>query len=550
MKKTVIAGTLPLIFYPVLHLQAENNKPVRPNIVLILADDMGYSDLGFMGSGIQTPNLDKLAHEGVVFSQFYNTGRSCPSRASLLTGLYAHQTGIGWMTSSNLGYPGYTGDLNNRCITIAQVLKGADYSCYMTGKWHVTYDQFMKPEGPKHNWPMQRGFDRFFGHLTGGGSYFTTQTLTNDNVQIKRPDNFYLTTAVTDSTVSIMNKHFKEKKDEPFFFYVAYYAPHRPLQALQKDIDKYRGKFMNGWDKNRELRYNQLKKMNMIPEGCKLSDRDDKIEAWDSLTEDKKKVWDARMAVYAAQVDCLDQGVGKIIATLKENNQLENTIILFLSDNGGCEEGQGGNLKVEDINLLGNENPEQSYRANWANVSNTPFREYKHFVHEGGISTPLIAYWPSKIKKTGLIIPQTGHIIDLMPTIMDIAHAAYPKTYNGVELHTLTGISLLPAIVSGKITKRGPLYFEHEANRAVIEDEWKLVSTSTNKPPYKGEWELYNLKTDRSEMNNLIKKYPKKAMSMGNDWEKWAQENNVYPLDNSGGKEKSKKDKGSPLLNN
>lgn len=550
MKKTVIAGTLPLILCPAVQLQAENSKPQRPNIVLILADDMGYSDLGFMGSGIQTPNLDKLANGGVVFSQFYNTGRSCPSRASLLTGLYAHQTGIGWMTSTNLGYPGYTGDLNNQCITIAQVLKGADYSCYMTGKWHVTYDKFMKPEGPKHNWPMQRGFDRFFGHLTGGGSYFTTQTLTNDNVQIKRPDNFYLTTAVTDSTVSIMNKHFKEKKDDPFFFYVAYYAPHRPLQALQKDIAKYRGKFMNGWDKNRELRYNQLKKMNMIPAGCKLSDRDDKIEAWDSLTEDQKKVWDARMAVYAAQVDCLDQGVGKIIATLKENNQLDNTIILFLSDNGGCEEGQGGNLKVEDINLLGNENPEQSYRANWANVSNTPFREYKHFVHEGGISTPLIAYWPSKIKKTGVIVPQTGHVIDLMPTIMDIAHATYPKTYNGVELHTLTGISLLPAIVSGKNIKRGPLYFEHEANRAVIEDEWKLVSTSTNTPPYKGEWELYNLKTDRSEMNNLIKKYPEKALSMGNDWEKWAQENNVYPLDNSGGKEKSKKDKGSPLLNN
>jgi len=549
MKKTVIVSTLPMIFCPVLQILAENNKPERPNIVLIMADDMGYSDLGFMGSGIETPNLDKLAKDGVVFSQFYNTGRSCPSRASLLTGLYAHQTGIGWMTSSNLGYPGYTGDLNNQCVTIAQVLKKADYSCYMTGKWHVTYDKFMKPEGPKHNWPIQRGFDRYFGHLSGGGSYFNTATLTNDNVQLKAPDNFYLTTAVTDSTVSIMNKHFKEKKEVPFFFYVAYYAPHRPLHALQKDIDKYRGKFMNGWDKNRELRYNQLKKLNMISQDCPLSERDEKITAWDSLTEDQKKVWDARMSVYAAQIDCMDQGIGKIISTLKKNNQLENTIILFLSDNGGCAEGQGGNLKVEDINLLGNENPEQSYRMNWANVSNTPFREYKHFVHEGGISTPLIAYWPSKIKKTGVIIPQTGHIIDLMPTIMDITHATYPKTYNGVELHELTGISLLPAIVSGKTIKRGPLYFEHEANIAVIEDEWKLVSTSTNTPPYKGEWELYNLKTDRSEMNNLIKKYPEKAQLMSNDWEKWANENNVYPLDNSGGKEKSKKDKGSPLLN-
>ncbi|MCX6309189.1 MAG: sulfatase-like hydrolase/transferase, partial [Bacteroidia bacterium] len=374
-------------------------------------------------------------------------------------------------------------------------------------------------------------------------------TLTNDNEQLKAPENFYLTNAVTDSTVSMMNMHFKENKDKPFFFYVAYYAPHRPLQALQKDIQKYRGKFMNGWDENRKQRYERLRALKMIHSSCVLSDRDTKIPLWKDLSEDQKKIWDARMAVYAAQIDCMDQGIGKIISTLKENKELENTLIIFLSDNGGCAEGQGGNLDVEDLDFLGNESPEQSYRVNWANVSNTPFREYKHYVHEGGISTPLIAYWPSKIKKTGIITSQIGHVTDLMPTIIDIANASYPKTYNGNLLHPLTGTSLLPTIAHGKTFKHTPIFFEHEANRAVIDDEWKLVSKATEKPPYTGVWELYNLNTDRSEINNLILKYPKKAQMLETEWVEWAQRCNVFPLDNSNGKEKSKKDKGSPLLN-
>lgn len=543
MQKTVLLSAIPLLMCPIHQLKAEKpGQDKRPNIILILADDMGFSDLGFMGSGIQTPNIDKLAGNGMVFSQFYNTGRSCPTRASLLTGLYAHQTGLGWMTSANLGHPGYTGDMNNHAVTIAQVLKGANYNCYMTGKWHVTYDKYMKPEGPKHNWPIQRGFDRFFGHLTGGGSYFTTQTLTNDNEQLTPSKDFYLTTAITDSTVSIINHHFKEKKKEPFFFYVAYYAPHRPLHALQKDIDKYRGKFMNGWDENRRLRYNKMRELNIINSNCKLSERDPQIPAWETLTEQEKQIWDARMAVYAAQIDCMDQGVGQIIATLKQNNALDNTLIIFLSDNGGNTESQGGNLNFEDLPYLGNENPGQSYRVNWANVSNTPFREYKHMVHEGGISTPLIAYWPAKIKKTGVVTSQVGHVIDLMPTFMDVAGAAYPSMYNGNNIYPLTGKSLLPTILKGKVFKREALYFEHEANRAVIDGEWKLVSKNTKTPPYISDWELYNLKTDRSETNNLIEKYPEKALKLEILWDKWAKENNVYPLDNSGWQGKGKKD--------
>ena len=452
------------------------------------------------------------------------------------------------MTSANLGHPGYTGDMNNHAVTLAQVLKQADYSCYMTGKWHVTYDKYMKPDGPKHNWPLQRGFDRFFGHLTGGGSYYSTPTLTNDNEQLQPGNDFYLTTAVTDSTVSMINQHFKENKEHPLFFYLAYYAPHRPLHALQKDIDKYRGKFMNGWDEQRKLRYNKLKETGMINETCLLTERDPRIPAWESLTEEEKQLWDARMAVYAAQIDCMDQGIGEVLKALENNNALDNTLILFLSDNGGNAESQGSKtLSPEELLLLGNENPAQSYRVNWANMSNTPFREYKHMVHEGGISTPLIAHWPAKMKKSGAITRQVGHGIDLMPTLMEVADAVYPETYNGHEIHPLSGKSLMSTITQGVTFPREPLFFEHEANMAVIAGDWKLVSASTKEPPYTGEWELYNLKDDRSETIDLIKRHPEKARELEILWNKWANENNVYPLDNSGWEGKRVKDQGPPM---
>lgn len=519
----------------------------RPNIVLIMADDMGYSDLGFMGSGIQTPNIDRLANNGVVFSQCYNTGRCCPTRASLLTGLYAHQTGMGWMTASNLGHPGYTGDLNRQCVTIAQVLKKADYSCYMTGKWHLTYDRFMKPEGPKHNWPLQRGFDRYYGHLAGGGSYFTTETLTYDNEQVKVPENFYLTSAVTDSTVSFLNQHFQTKKDNPFFFYVAYFAPHRPLHALQKDIAKYRGTFMNGWDINRKQRFERLKALGMIDSNVVLTERDKDVPAWESLSENEKKVWDARMAVYAAQIDRMDQGIGKIIQTLETNGELDNTIILFLSDNGGCAEYQGGNLTVENLPVLGNENPAESYRTNWANVSNTPFREYKSFVHQGGISTPLIVSWPDRIKTKAIVSKQVTHVIDLMPTLVEIAEANYPENFNGEPIFPLPGKSLVPSL-NGKVFARKPLFFEHEANLAVIDGNWKLVSKGVPQAPYLGAWELYNLKNDRSETQNQIRNYPKKAKKLQGLWENWAKQNYVFPLDGRGWGTKVNADKGAPTI--
>lgn len=525
----------------------ESTVQKRPNILLIMADDMGYSDLGFMGSGIKTPNLDGLARNGVVFSQCYNTGRCCPTRASLMTGLYAHQTGMGWMTASNLGSPGYTGDLNKHCVTIAQVLKGAGYACYMTGKWHLTYDAFMGANGPKHNWPVQRGFDRFYGHLTGGGSYFSTETLTYGNDRVQAPDDFYLTQAVTDSTISFLNHHFDTQKEKPSFTYVAYYAPHRPLHALQDDIVKYRGKFMTGWDKNREQRFQHLKELGIVDENWVLTERDKDVVAWDGLSYEQMQIWDARMAVYAAQIDRMDQGVGRIIQTLKDNGELDNTLIIFLSDNGGCAEYQGGKLTLDDLPNLGNELPAESYRTNWANVSNTPFREYKSFVHQGGISTPLIMHWPDQIKAKGSISKQEAHVIDLMPTMVELVGAHYPEIFNGTEIYPLPGKSLVPAM-NGEVFTREPIFFEHEANCAVIFSDWKLVRKGNPLPPYGGQWELYQLKSDPTESRDLIDQFPEKADQLRKLWEDWAQRNQVYPLDGRGWGIRVKNDLGAPVI--
>lgn len=520
------------------HKEKESNQE-KPNIMLIMADDMGFSDLGFMGSGIQTPNIDRLANNGMVFNQFYNAGRCCPSRASLLTGLYAHNADLGWMTASDFGRPGYRGAISKNSVSIAQVLKTAGYSNYVTGKWHVTYDNNMVADGDNQNWPMQRGFDKYYGMLSGGGGYFEPNTLTKDNERLTPSEDFYLTEAINDATIEIMEDHFETKKENPFFFYVAHYAPHRPLHALENDIKKYKGKFSKGWDYFREQR---LKKMNDIglSNSWILSERPKDIPAWDSLSDKEKAMWEIRMEIYAAQIDRMDQGIGRIIDLLKEKNELDNTIIMFLSDNGGNAEPEGEEFDADTIQDIGGKTFNQSYRRHWANMSNTPFRLYKSSNHEGGISTPLIVHWPEKIKKAS-IINQKGHVIDLLPTFMELAGATYPTSNNGNKIKSYQGKSFVAAL-EGSISERGALFFEHEADRAVIEGKWKLVATKGNAPTYKGTWELYDLSVDRSEESNLISKYPDIAKQLEQKWELWAKENNVLPLDGRGWGKKIKAD--------
>ena len=302
------------------HRISSAGGPKRPNILLIVADDMGFSDLGCYGSEISTPNIDRLAANGLRGTQFYNMARCCPSRACLLTGLYPHQTGLGWMTVSDLGQPGYIGELNDHCITLAQGLKPAGYRCYASGKWHVVFDKDMGPDSPKHNWPLQRGFDRYYGGLAGDGGYYKPLALTRDNTSIEAPDeDYYYTDAIADNAVQIRERSLLATHgDEPFFMYVPFYAPHRPLHAKAQDIAKYKGKYMIGWDEIRKRRYQRQMELGLFDGKWDLSPRDSTVRAWENVPASAKPLWDMRMATYAAMIDCMDQGIGRILATLEK----------------------------------------------------------------------------------------------------------------------------------------------------------------------------------------------------------------------------------------
>lgn len=492
------------------------SEQTKPNILLIMADDMGYSDLGCYGSDIKTPNIDRLANEGLRYTQFYNAARCCPTRASLLTGLYPHQAGMGEMVvldSADSEKGAYQGYLNNECVTLAEVLKSAGYTTLMSGKWHV--GEF------RHVWPVDRGFDRYWGLISGAANYFNVtqtknhqpiRTMAEDGNEIPLPtEDFYMTDAITENAIKML----EENSDKLFFQYVAYTAPHWPLHALPEDIEKYKGKFQDGWDALREKRYQKMIEMGIISKEWLLSPRDEGAMDWDSVSD--KELMDLKMAIYAAQIDRMDQGIGQILKTLEDQGRLDNTLVLFLSDNGACAEtGPLGNDFWGNGITPGGEESYQSYGRSWANASNTPFRYHKHWVHEGGISTPLIIRWPEVIKKGGKIEEQSGHIIDIMATLVDISSAEYPSTYNGNQIQPMEGKSLLPVIKGQTGDPHDYLYWEHEQNKAVRHGKWKLVAEAGK------DWELYNIEKDRSELNNLTSQYPIIVMELKNAWKEWA----------------------------
>ncbi|RYD24427.1 MAG: arylsulfatase [Verrucomicrobiaceae bacterium] len=500
----------------------------KPNIIVILADDMGFSDLGCYGGEISTPNLDALAAGGVRFSQFYNSARCCPTRASLMTGLHPHQAGIGHMTVEPEGKkkddvpPAYVGLLTPHSVTIGEALKGAGYSTFITGKWHLG-------ELEKSQWPLQRGFDHFYGCLSGATHYFKPDNLrgiTLDNEpdrELKsttdRP--YYTTDAFTDHAIG-----FIKGTQKPFFLYLAYTAPHWPMQAHEEDIVKYRGKYKAGWDVLRKERYDRQVKMGLIDPKSKLSPRDPQVPAWDSLSPEKQDEMDLRMAIYAAMVDRMDQNVGKLVASLKEQKRFDNTLILFLADNGACaENGVLGNFNIRDVEER-NSKWNISYGTAWANLSATPFRLYKHFAHEGGTATPFFAHWPSGVRKRGEWFKQPGQIIDIMPTVLDVSGAKYPE-----GKPALNGISLKPAFEGSDLKRTKPLFMEHENNAFLRDGDWKLVGRDVApKDGLKAErWQLYNIAEDRTELKNLAKEMPDKVKEMSAQWSEWAEKTKVYP---------------------
>ncbi len=508
---------------------AMNVMAQRPNIILIMSDDMGYSDLGCYGGEINTPHLDALAGKGVRFTQFYNSGRSCPTRASLMTGLHPHQTGIGHMTNDpenpvafDINLPGYRGFLNRNSVTIAEVLKEAGYTTLMTGKWHLGMHE-------KEQWPLQRGFDRFYGILAGAANFFKPVhprgiTLDHAAITIDEPD-YYTTDAFTDYAIDFIREAKETDNDRPFFLYLAYNAPHWPLQAPQEVVDKYKGKYMKGWSALRNERFRRMTDMELIEPGNLLPPDDSR--SWDSLNEDKKKEMDLRMAIYAAQVEQMDANIGRLINYLESNNLIENTIIIFLNDNGACAEGGmlGGGpaaqLETEEGYFL-------SYGQGWANASNTPLRKYKHWMHEGGIATPCIVSWPEGIpeKNQGSILRQYAFLPDIMATFIDLAETRYPKQYAGNSIHPLQGKSFTSQLKGkDRPVHKEPVFWEHEGNRAVRLGDYKLVMAwDDNKPD---NWELYNVRKDRTEMRDLSRQMPGKVEKMKKMWHKWAKNSMV-----------------------
>lgn len=514
----------------------------QPNVLLIVADDMGFSDIGCYGGEIDTPHIDSLAAGGVRFSQFYNTARCSPSRASLLTGLHPHQTGIGILTKDDRPH-GYPGSLNDSCVTVAEILAGAGYATCLSGKWHLA-SNIREPNGA---WPTRRGFDHFYGTLAGSCSYFQPASLTRGETNVEaeatqQPD-YYYTDAITEEACAFVQA--QSQSEQPLFLYAAYTAPHWPLQARDEDIAKYSGRYVEGWDILRERRMQRLQESGLLGESVKTSERDPAEPPWEQA---EHKEWEARrMAVYAAQVHRMDQGIGSILASLESTGRLDNTLVFFLSDNGACAEvlpldgsaeafiqrrpdlerlkpRNGNDLKVgnePDINP-GAEDTYSSYGRAWANLSNTPFRLYKRWTHEGGIATPLIVRWPAGGLHDAGIVRQPFQLTDILPTILDAVRVPYPMQHKGKDMPACDGVSLLPVLRGGQSAEH-TLFWEHTGNAALRRGRWKLVRE------YPGAWELYDMGTDRAEKYDLAAQQPALVNELVQAWDAWAKRVGVVP---------------------
>jgi arylsulfatase A-like enzyme len=506
----------------------------QPNVVMIMADDMGYSDIGCYGGEIPTPHIDALADGGLRFTQFYNTGRCCPTRASLLTGLYPHEAGLGWMVYRNHG-PGYLPHLNNENVTLAEVLNTAGYQTLMTGKWHVGHT--------KGKWPTDRGFDRFYGIHIHVDSFFKVLPncpvyhddklvipATEDPPNTLHPDEEWYTTDVfTDWALKFLDEADKKK---PFFLYVAHNTPHWPLEAPDENIANFKGRYDKGWDSLREEKLNRMKKMGLLTKATELSPHP-RIPNWDEVSAVNRSESAFRREIYAAQIERLDQNVGRVVDKLKELGKLDDTLILFLSDNGCCAEAglfgyQFPKNKKGNFKQWRNQSGRSSSQGEgWSNASNTPFRRHKRWVHEGGIATPLIAHWPRQIKSRGDLTHQPGHVVDVMATLVEIADAEYPESFGERKIKPASGKSLLPTFKKPKELFDRDLFWEHEGRGAIRIGDWKLVTEHVAHPKA---WELYDMSVDRTETDNRASKMPDRVEAMQKQWTAWAKKANVLPL--------------------
>lgn len=535
-------------------LLVEKAGPKRPNIIVIMADDLGYSDLGCYGSEIQTPNIDRIAKQGMQFTQFYNVSRCCPSRASLLTGLYNHDAGIGDMSTAQ-DEGGYKGRLGKDAVTIAEVLREKGYRTAMAGKWHVS-NTLVQPNqdaqmkwlnhqtvhplfSPLEQYPTNRGFEKFYGTIWGVVDFFDPFSLVEGTEPIEKlPANYYHTDAINDKTTEYI-REFSQGND-PFFLYVAHNAPHWPLHALPEDIEKYKDTYKVGWDVIRERRYRKMLNLGLVNSTkIKLSPRKPDQLRWE---DNPNKDWDARaMAVHAAMIDRMDQGIGRILETLEKTGQLDNTIILFLSDNGAswerCEEygpgfdrpdrtrdGRPVSYARDKSVMPGPQTTFFGIGPNWANVANTPFKLWKYESFEGGVHTPMVVSWPAGIKNRGSRTDHIGHVMDFMATFIELTGAKYPQSYKGNKILPLAGKSLAPLFAGKKAQGHQMLFNEHEGSRSIRYNNWKLVRARAER-----NWHLYDMNNDGAEINDLAAKYPERVKEYEQLWNKWAQQHQVLP---------------------
>lgn len=529
-----------------------------PNIVLILSDDMGYSDLGVYGGEIRTPVLDRLAEGGWQFTQAYNASRCCPTRASLLTGLYPHQTGVGGMLFPT-DHAGYSEHFADDAVQLAEILRAHGYGTYMTGKWHLA-PRSHDPLEDMDYWPTRRGFDGFYGTIAGYGSFWDPATLYRNETAVSahadpnyRPETYYYTDAITDNAIEFLRDHREGPSDKPFFLYLSYTAAHWPLHAFPEDIAAYQGVYEKGYEAIRTKRLEKLRARGLIPEVGAVEPLE---ETWAAV---ENQPWEAAlMATYAAMISRMDSGIGKVLAYLEESGVLKDTLVIYLQDNGSNAEDwfsgetaypeavppmspdaiqtatlppmwtrEGKPVQTGSGVMPGPADTYLALKAGWANVSNTPFRKFKHYSHEGGISTPLILSWPAlgTPDQEKRLVREPVHLIDIVPTCLEAARAPYPTHRHEVPVQPLEGVSLWPLLLEGQpLIRQHALFWEHEGSRAVRDGDWKLVAEEG------GHWELYDMAKDRGETHDLARVYPHITDRLTMAWLEWAQRARVLPL--------------------
>jgi len=482
---------------------AAEDSPPRPNIVLIMVDDMGYSDLGCYGGEIDTPHIDRIAMAGIRYTNFTNCAKCETTRATLMSGRYHTEVG---------------GGLRN-CITVAEVLKQGGYHTMMSGKWHLAGS------------PIDRGFDRYFGFLNGASNFFTGEStaggthfrLDEEEWQVPK-ENFYCTDAFTDFAIRFLDERNDAERDQPFFLYIAYNAPHYPLQAPKKDVEKYRGKYKQGWDVLRQQRLKRMKQLGIVPSDQKLSARPEGLERFEELSAKEQDHHDLMMAIYAGMIDRVDQQVGRLLEKIDSLGETEDTLVLFLSDNGACpfQRSKPDTIKKN----LAPWDPASfwTYDHRWAHACNTPWRKYKQNQHEGGISTPLIAYWPEGIADPGRFERQRGHLVDLHATFCELAGVTYPAEHLGQQVGPPRGISLVPHFQGRSRPGHEELFYYFRPNKtALLQGDWKLVDSK----------ELYRLSVDRIEDNDLSEQFPERFEQLKSRWQELAKRYGASPAKGS-----------------